>query len=59
MTPPQQVTIDISKEKKGKRGKGKKTCEDKRLGRIWFVKSFYGIKRDMWMWVKVLEDSHI
>lgn len=23
MTPPQQVTIDVSKEKKGKKGKGK------------------------------------
>jgi hypothetical protein len=30
MTPPQQVTIDISKERKGKKGKGKK--EDKLIG---------------------------
>jgi hypothetical protein len=29
MTPPQQVTIDISKEKKGRKGKGKK---DKLIG---------------------------
>lgn len=26
MTPPQQVTIDVSKEKKGRRGKGKRLC---------------------------------
>lgn len=29
MTPPQQVTIDVSKEKKGKKGKGKSRKEKK------------------------------
>lgn len=46
MTPPQPITIDVSKEKKGKKGKGKSKRDLKVYKKVSVIKYFRMISYD-------------